>query len=222
MTIVLRLAALGVAMASSAAAESIPETALPASEPETSVVEEAPGDTAPVIPEEGGELDWKAWLAELVSPQTLATVTAIVTALVSILKMVATTKRLAKEKALTAEEVSKAVLEAIGKQVPAEIKAEMDKYAPLVKGSCEKFDRTAAALSKIAVLSQQDTPEAKLAILSLVQELGSVGNETIEEAKKAIEAKAAEEKEAEKAKESAVKEVIEETSSGAAYDGTSV
>lgn len=218
MTMILKLAALGVAMASSSAAESIPEASLPASEPETSVV----GDITPDVPEEGEAFDWEAWLAELVSPQTLATFTAIVGALVSILKMVATTKRLAKEKAVTAEEVSKAVLEAIGKQVPAEIKAEMDKYAPLVESSCEKFDRTAAALSKIAVLSQQNTPEAKLAILSLVQELGSVGNETIEEAKKAIEAKAAEEREAEKAKESAVEEVIDETSSGAAYDGTSV
>lgn len=221
MTIILKLAALGVAMASTSAAESIPETALPASEPETSVVEEAPEDITPVIPDEGEELDWKAWLAELISPQTLATITAIVGALVSILKMVATTKKLAKEKAITAEEVSKAVLEAIGKQVPSEIRAEMDKYAPQIKSSCEKFDRTAAALSKIAVLSQQDTPEAKLAILSLVQELGSVENETIEEAKKAIEDEAAKAKEAEKAKESAVKEVIEETSSGG-YDGTSI
>lgn len=214
MTIILKLAALGVAMASSSAAESIPEASLPASEPETSVVEETP--------DEGEAFDWEAWLSDFASPQTLATITAIIGALVSILKMVATTKRLAKEKAVTAEEVSKAVLEAIGKRVPAEIKAEMGKYAPIVQASCEKFDRTAAALSKIAVLSQQDTPEAKLAILSLVQELGSVGNETIEEAKKAIEAKAAEEREAEKAKESAVEEVIEETSSGKAYDGTSI
>lgn len=219
MTIILKLAALGAALSSASAAESIPEASLPAaSEPETSLV----GEAAPGVPEEGEAFDWEAWLSDFASPQTLATITAIIGALVSILKMVATTKRLAKEKAVTAEEVSKAVLEAIGKRVPAEIKAEMDKYAPIVQASCEKFDRTAAALSKIAVLSQQDTPEAKLAILSLVQELGSVGNETIEEAKKAIEAKAAEEREAEKAKESAVEEVIEETSSGKAYDGTSI
>lgn len=222
MTIILKLAALGVAMASASAAESIPETTLPASEPETSVVEEAPEDITPVIPEEGEGFDWQAWLSDFVSPQTLATITAIVGALVSILKMVATTKKLAKEKTLTAEEVSKAVLEAIEKQVPAEIKAEMDKYAPLIQTSCEKFDRTGAALSKMAVLAQQNTPEAKLAILSLVQELGSVGNDAIEEAKKAIEDEATKAKEAEKAKESAVKEVIDETSSGTAYDGTSI
>lgn len=202
--IALKLAAMGLALAS-VSGESLPE-------PETSVVQEA---------EPAAEsFDWKGWLSELVSPQTLATITAIIGALASILKMASTVKKLAKEKNLTAGEVSKTVIEEIQKQVPSEIAAEMQKYLPSVVGYCEKTDKVLATFAKILALSQENTPESRVAILSLVQELGSVGNDTIEEAKKAIEEGVAKAKEAEDRKAKAIGEVIADTSSG--YDGTSV
>ena len=80
----------------------------------------------------------------------------------------------------------------------------------------EKTNEVLAIFSKIIALGQENTPESRVAILNLIEELGTVGKETLQATEEAIheEVKAVEEHKAEV--EAKLDEIIEE------YDGTSI
>lgn len=181
----------------------------------TSQVVEVSTEEEVIATEAKEEWDWKEWLSGWISPQTLTTLIALAGALASVLKMASSIKELSGKNQLTI----KNIIEALHKELPEEAKEVLAPYMDKIIQSEETIVKVMEVFAKVLALSQDNSPEARIAILNAIQELGMVQNSVIEEAKKAIEDKVASEKKKEEEKEKTVSEVAEDT---AKYDGTSI
>lgn len=188
---------------------------VPTSEPTTSPSETTtptPTPDTPDTPDKEDTFDWEEWAKEWLSPQVLTTVTAVLTALVAVLKMVASLKSMAKNKQLTIDGVNEIVVSNLKECVSKEVADKIDAYMPEIIAYEKKSSEIMIAFSKILALAQENTPEARKAILEVIQELGIINNTAVESAKKAIE-KQEEAKKAEEAKKTDdLNKIVEETS----------
>lgn len=183
---------------------------VPTSEP-TTTPEPTP-DTPDTTPDKEATFDWAEWAKEWLSPQVLTTVTAVLTALVAVLKMVASLKSMAKNKQLTIDGVNEIVVSNLKECVSKEVADKIDAYMPEIIAYEKKSSDIMIAFSKILALAQENTPEARKAILEVIQELGIINNTAVESAKKTIE-KQEEAKKAEEAKKTDdLNKIVEETS----------
>ena len=185
---------------------------VPTSEP-TTTPEPTPDTTdTPDTPDKEATFDWAEWAKEWLSPQVLTTVTAVLTALVAVLKMVASLKSMAKNKQLTIDGVNEIVVSNLKECVSKEVADKIDAYMPEIIAYEKKSSDIMIAFSKILALAQENTPEARKAILEVIQELGIINNTAVESAKKTIE-KQEEAKKAEEAKKTDdLNKIVEETS----------
>ena len=183
---------------------------VPTSEP-TTTPEPTP-DTPDTTPDKEDTFDWEEWAKEWLSPQVLTTVTAVLTALVAVLKMVASLKSMAKNKQLTIDGVNEIVVSNLKECVSKEVADKIDAYMPEIIAYEKKSSDIMIAFSKILALAQENTPEARKAILEVIQELGIINNTAVESAKKTIE-RQEEAKKAEEAKKTDdLNKIVEETS----------
>lgn len=184
---------------------------VPTSEPTTAPSENTTTTTTPDVDTEA-TFDWAEWAKEWLSPQVLTTVTAVLTALVAVLKMVASLKSMAKNKQLTIDGVNEIVVSNLKECVSKEVADKIDAYMPEIIAYEKKSSDIMIAFSKILALAQENTPEARKAILEVIQELGIINNTAVESAKKTIE-KQEEAKKAEEAKKTDdLNKIVEETS----------
>ena len=199
--------------------EIVPPSTEPTSEPTTAPSEtttptptpDTP-DTPDTTPDKETTFDWEEWAKEWLSPQVLTTVTAVLTALVAVLKMVASLKSMAKNKQLTIDGVNEIVVSSLKECVSKEVADKIDAYMPEIIAYEKKSSDIMIAFSKILALAQENTPEARKAILEVIQELGIINNTAVESAKKTIE-KQEEAKKAEEAKKTDdLNKIVEETS----------
>lgn len=189
---------------------------VPTSEPTTAPSETTTPtptpDTPDTTPDKEATFDWAEWAKEWLSPQVLTTVTAVLTALVAVLKMVASLKSMAKNKQLTIDGVNEIVVSNLKECVSKEVADKIDAYMPEIIAYEKKSSDIMIAFSKILALAQENTPEARKAILEVIQELGIINNTAVESAKKTIE-KQEEAKKAEEAKKTDdLNKIVEETS----------
>lgn len=188
---------------------------VPTSEPTTAPSEtttQTPTPDTPDTPDKEATFDWEEWAKEWLSPQVLTTVTAVLTALVAVLKMVASLKSMAKNKQLTIDGVNEIVVSNLKECVSKEVADKIDAYMPEIIAYEKKSSDIMIAFSKILALAQENTPEARKAILEVIQELGIINNTAVESAKKTIE-KQEEAKKAEEAKKTDdLNKIVEETS----------
>lgn len=184
---------------------------VPTSEPTTTPEPEPTPEPKPDV-DEGATFDWAEWAKEWLSPQVLTTVTAVLTALVAVLKMVASLKSMAKNKQLTIDGVNEIVVSNLKECVSKEVADKIDAYMPEIIAYEKKSSDIMIAFSKILALAQENTPEARKAILEVIQELGIINNTAVESAKKTIE-RQEEAKKAEEAKKTdELNKIVEETS----------
>ena len=184
---------------------------VPTSEPTTAPSETTTPTPTPDVDTEA-TFDWEEWAKEWLSPQVLTTVTAVLTALVAVLKMVASLKSMAKNKQLTIDGVNEIVVSNLKECVSKEVADKIDAYMPEIIAYEKKSSDIMIAFSKILALAQENTPEARKAILEVIQELGIINNTAVESAKKTIE-KQEEAKKAEEAKKTDdLNKIVEETS----------
>lgn len=199
-----------------------PVTTEPTSEPTLATDDNVPTSEPTTTPEPTPEpkpdvdteatFDWEEWAKEWLSPQVLTTVTAVLTALVAVLKMVASLKSMAKNKQLTIDGVNEIVVSNLKECVSKEVADKIDAYMPEIIAYEKKSSDIMIAFSKILALAQENTPEARKAILEVIQELGIISNNAVESAKKTIE-KQEEAKKAEEAKKTDdLNKIVEETS----------
>lgn len=188
---------------------------VPTSEPTTAPSENTnptPTPDTPDTPDKEATFDWEEWAKEWLSPQVLTTVTAVLTALVAVLKMVASLKSMAKNKQLTIDGVNEIVVSNLKECVSKEVADKIDAYMPEIIAYEKKSSDIMIAFSKILALAQENTPEARKAILEVIQELGIINNTAVESAKKTIE-RQEEAKKAEEAKKTDdLNKIVEETS----------
>ena len=141
----------------------------------------------------------KKWLGQWLEPQAVATIASWLTYLISFITCFMKLIALKKQNNLTVENVSKELNETLGDKVDEAVKKEMEAYIPALINAVDNQKEVLNVFSKIMALSQENTPESRVAILNLISTLGVVDTETtkkaIEEEQKAIETKEAENKE---------------------------
>ena len=178
---------------------------------DTSVTE--PTDTKPTdIVDYVGE-----WVSEWLSPMTITSITAIVSLLGAVLYLINQLKKLAKDKALTTDDVCAKVTEAL-KTIGSETtnNAILDVVKP-IEERVDKMTPILVDFSKILALSQENTPESRIAILDIIEHLGTIGKEITDNSKKVVETEVAviEEKKEETNKK--IDEVIEKVTDEGRY-----
>lgn len=141
----------------------------------------------------------KKWLGQWLEPQAVATIASWLTYLISFITCFMKLIALKKQNNLTVENVSKELNATLGDKVDEAVKKEMEAYIPALINAVDNHKEVLNVFSKIMALSQEGTPESRIAILNLISSLGVVDTETtkkaIEEEQKAIETKEAENKE---------------------------
>lgn len=141
----------------------------------------------------------KKWLGQWLEPQAVATIASWLTYLISFITCFMKLIALKKQNNLTVENVSKELNETLGDKVDEAVKKQMEAYIPALINAVDNQKEVLNVFSKIMALSQENTPESRVAILNLISTLGVVDTETtkkaIEEEQKAIETKEAENKE---------------------------
>ena len=120
----------------------------------------------------------KEWL----TPQTITVITTVIMFLVAILKLISMVKTLNKQKALTMDNL-KVIL---SKQNELEIKkAVVEVTMPIVE-QVKAIMPYLITFSKVLALSQENTPESRVAILELLADMGKQDNSALIEAAKGI------------------------------------
>ena len=183
---------------------------------DTSVTEPTePTDTEPTptdIVDYVGE-----WVSEWLSPMTITSITAIVSLLGAVLYLINQLKKLAKDKSLTTDDVCTKVTEAL-KTIGSETtnNAILDVVKP-IEERVDKMTPILVDFSKILALSQENTPESRIAILDIIEHLGTIGKEITDNSKKVVETEVAviEEKKEETNKK--IDEVIEKVTDEGRY-----
>ena len=134
----------------------------------------------------------------------------------TIIGLVVKLKKLAANNQLTLKDVINATKDTIKEISAAEIQAQTEKFLPDLIKVQEKTNNLLGSISKILALSQENTPESRVAILQVIENMGVVAKEVTETAKVVIEeeVKLIEEKKEE------TNHKLDEIING--YDGTSI
>jgi hypothetical protein len=158
----------------------------------------------------------KDWVKEVFSPSNIAMYFTWLAYIVTILGLAANIKKLRQSNNLTLKNVSTDVKKVLNADIKASVTEMFDKYLPTLVAAQEKTNKIMSIFAKILALSQENTPESRIAILDLIKELGVVEQELVTTAKQIVEDG---QKAIEEHKESMNKqldEIIEK------YDGTSI
>ena len=131
-----------------------------------------------------------------ITPETITVCITVFSFLVALLKLVSVVKDLKTQKAMTMENLMKNLsvqnTEEFEKEKQDLIKVTMDLIQPLLKYS--------EVMAKVLALSQENTPESRVAILELIQSLGTIDANLIEQAKTLVAKQEVEKEEKKQAK----------------------
>lgn len=195
--------------------ESAPEAVSEASEAAASESVAPTSESASDTSASASSLSWEEWLSQWLSPQTITAIVSIITALGAVLKMASSIKDLHAKNQLTIKNVT----EAVQKELPDEVKKACEPYMEKINQNEENIVKVLEVLSKVLALSQENTPESRVAILNAIQELGNVQADLTEQAKEVIAQQEKEKAEQSENAQKALSSIEEEASS---YDGTSI
>ena len=182
---------------------------------EQTEVQSSEQDPAPAIVEESVDA-WSKFVAEYLSADKGAMYMSWLAYIGTIIGLVANFNKLKRANNLTLKNVSDDVRKTLQEVIGKEVMTQTERFLPAVIKAQEKTNDILKIFSKILALGQENTPEARVAILQLIEELGTVGKEITDAAKEAVEeeVKAIEEHKEE------VNEKLDEIIDN--YDGTSI
>lgn len=115
------------------------------------------------------------YVKEYLTPETVTVITTMIMFLVAILRLVSMVKTLNKQKAMTMENL-KDVLKAQNEEEVQ--KAIINVTTPIIEevNTIKPYLNT---FSKILALSQENTPESRVAILNLIEQMGQTDNSAL-------------------------------------------
>ena len=151
----------------------------------------------------------KAWLEKWLEPSQVAMVMTWITYAATIVGLIVKISNLAKQKTLTAENVKDLIMDELGDKVDESVKKQLETAINSIIKTTERQNEVLELLTKVAALSQENTPESRLAILDLISRLGVVDKEDIENAKDTINNEVEEKKALEEETNKAVDKIIE-------------
>ena len=146
----------------------------------STILESTPIDTE--TPTEEEEFDIGVWLEETFTAEFFTNLGSIGVGLFAILKLVANNKQLTSSKILTPQEIADLVLKEINKKENNNFNAYIQPLTDLVKTSIA----SSKDLAKIISLMIENTPQSRLAILEIIEKMGSVERSVIEESRQQI------------------------------------
>lgn len=181
-------------------------------------------ETQPVEPptqekQEETEFDIKEWLAQWLTPQQVAMVMTWVAYAGTIIGLIVKLAQLAKTKALSNENVKDLIMKELGDKVDKSVQDNLATSIVAINKTIERQNEVLALLAKVSALSQENTPESRVAILELISRLGVVDKEDIDKAKETIKEEVKTKREIEQATNERVDKVIEKFDKD---DGTSI
>ena len=156
------------------------------------------------------DFDLKAWLEKFLEPQQVAMIMTWITYAATIIGVLYKFYQMAKQKNLTAENVRDEIMKELGDKVDDSIKNQLASSITSIAKTVDRQNEVLALLTKIMALSQENTPESRVAILDLISRLGVVDKEDLDNAKASIENEVAEKKALEEETNNAVDKIIEE------------
>ena len=177
-------------------------------------ISEEPAISEPAPIEEANPLD--EFVKEYFSADKVAMYMSWIAYVGTIVGLVANVTKLKKANTLTLKNVSDEVQSKLKEVVGAEVGTQIQEFLPAIVATQRKTNDALTIFSKILALSQENSPEARVAILDLIAELGNVGKEIVDSAKEAIEKEVAEIEEKKEEIERRLDEIID------TYDGTSI
>ena len=151
----------------------------------------------------------KEWLSKFFEPQQVAMIMTWITYIGTIIGLIAKCYSLAKQKTLTADNVKEAVLEKLGDKVDEAVANQLSSSLVSITKMIKNQNETLALLTKVMALSQENTPESRVAILDLISRLGVIDNSEIQEIKETINKQVEETKVAEEKTNESVDTIIE-------------
>lgn len=151
----------------------------------------------------------KTWLEQWLEPSQVAMVMTWITYAATIVGLIVKISNLAKQKTLTAENVKDLIMNELGDKVDESVKKQLSSAVNSLTKTAERQNEVLELLTKVAALSQENTPESRLAILDLISRLGVVDKEDIENAKDNINNEVEEKKALEEETNKAVDKIIE-------------
>lgn len=170
-------------------------------------------DSSSVLPPEENieeEFDLGVWLEKTFTAEFFTNLGSIGVGIFALLKMYGQNKTLTSSKILTPQEIADLVLKEINKKENNNFSQYIAPLIELVKTSIA----SSKDLAKIISLMIENTPQSRLAILEIIEKMGSVDTAVIEESKQKIYTEIEEEK---KEKEATIEEldnIEKETSEG--------
>lgn len=181
-------------------------------------------ETQPVEPptqekQEETEFDIKEWLAQWLTPQQVAMVMTWLAYAGTIIGLIVKLAQLAKTKSLSNENVKDLIMKELGDKVDKSVQDNLATSIVAITKTIQRQNEVLALLAKVSALSQENTPESRVAILELISRLGVVDKEDIEKAKETIKEEVKTKREIEKATNESVDKVIEKFDKD---DGTSI
>ena len=220
---ILSLAAFGM-LALGSSSEPIEE--ISAAEPETSVVaESAASESEQTVAEPTIEEDEKAigeFIDKWLSADKIAMYFTWVAYIGTIIGLVVKFKQLKQSNNLTLKQVLDAVSKILEEKISEKIAEQFKELTPTIIDGQKNSNKVLSVFAKILALSQENTPESKIAILNLIGELGTAGKELVDAAKTVVEEAVKAERKAEEETAAKLDEIIENNEPKEEYDGTSI
>ena len=152
----------------------------------------------------------KAWLEKFLEPQQVAMIMTWITYAATIIGLIYKLSQLAKSKSLSNENIKNLIFAELGDKVDESVKNQLTSAVTSLTKTIERQDEVLSLLAKVCALSQENTPESRVAILDLISRLGVVDKEDIESAKETINQEVAEKKALEVETNNTVDKIIEE------------
>lgn len=122
-------------------------------------------------------------IKEYLTPETVTTITAVLMFLVSSLKMISTIKTLSKQKSTTIDDV----MSALKSQNKEEIENAINDVVTPIVNTVNEINPYLQTFAKILALSQENTATSRLAILELIEKMGTVDSDTLTDAKESVQ-----------------------------------
>lgn len=151
-------------------------------------------------------------LSKWFTPDKVAMIISWVTYAGTIVVLAIKLRNAMKQRDLTLGAVKEAIMEALDDKVADSVKNAIKGYLEKAEQTEKQTQEVLADFSKILALSQEDSPEARIAILEIIAKLGNAPKEIVEQAKASVE-------EAKKGTES-LKEEVKKVASE--WDGTKI
>lgn len=181
---------------------------------ETETETEQPIETETTEPTKVDEV--KEWLDKFFGPTQIAMYMSWLAYIGTIIGLVSNIKKLKQSNNLTLKNVSDEIQGKLEIIVSKQVADQFGKIAPKLIDGQEKSNQIMSIFAKILALSQENTPESRVAILNLIEELGVIGKDITQTAKEVVVAAKELAEETKKELDKKIDEIVE------SYDGTSI